>query len=272
MKKLFITLLVCLGALTAYSQVNTTNVEIYQDKETGKYGYKYEGNIIIPAKYDAVEWPNVQGLLRVYMAENYDNESITQSFVLYSLFNFNGYFGYLDLEGNVVVPVKYGWLDYLGGRYIGYIDKNKQTNRYAAFSEGDSKNGYTTYRTKKYGIIDIDGNIVLKPKFDYLTICSDSIFMAKTPTFDSEGIVETEETFYVNIQGERLDQTNFDFIKSADKIASAFYIEKDGLAQIIGLHFEPLTISRKINKGREAMEQELTELFTRGYYDSEFRR
>ena len=88
----------------------TKEYETFKDSSTGKYGYKHNGRVVIPAKYDYA-WPFSEGLARVEI---------------------NGKYGFIDKTDSMVIPAKY---DYawpfssgkakvkLNGREF-YIDRN----------------------------------------------------------------------------------------------------------------------------------------------------
>ncbi|MFI3315369.1 MAG: hypothetical protein R3Y04_06855 [Rikenellaceae bacterium] len=78
-----------LGAQENKSIVNQTGITTYCDSENGLYGYKRGDEIIIEAKYDAVELPNAKGLLRVYINSDSDTKenTIIKSMSLQSHFN-----------------------------------------------------------------------------------------------------------------------------------------------------------------------------------------
>ena len=65
----------------------TDEYELFQDSSTGKYGYKHNGRVVIPAKYDDA-WDFSEGLASVKI---------------------NGKWGFIDKTDTMVIPAKYDY-------------------------------------------------------------------------------------------------------------------------------------------------------------------
>ena len=124
-------------------------------KENGKWGFKKDGVVVIPAKYDYA-WDFSEGLANVGQ---------------------NGKWGYIDKAGNEVIPIKYDDARYFSeglagvklNRKWGYIDKTGVEVipfRYEdvwSFSEGLA----VIKLNGKYGYIDKTGKEVIPIKYDW---------------------------------------------------------------------------------------------------------
>ena len=88
----------------------TKEYEWFQDSSTGKYGYKHNGRVVIPAKYD-------------------DALSFSEGLASVKI---NGKWGFIDKTDTMVIPAKYDYAEdfsdgkafvKLNGRWF-YIDRN----------------------------------------------------------------------------------------------------------------------------------------------------
>ena len=130
---------------------------------TGKCGYKHNGRVVIPAKFDYA-CPFSEGL---------------------ALVEINGKYGYIDKTGTVVIPAKfdYAWPFSEGLAMVdindkdGYIDKTGTMVIPAKFDVAWSfSEGLATVNINdKYGYIDKTGTMVIPAKFDYAVCFSEGL-------------------------------------------------------------------------------------------------
>ena len=126
----------------------------FQDSTTGKFGYKHNGRIVIPAKY---YWTGSfsEGLASVY----------------------TGKYGFIDKSGTLVIPAKYdnAWNFSEGlarvktdGR-CGFIDKSGALIIPAEYDwAGKFSDGLAKVKTDgKYGFIDKSGALVIPAEYDW---------------------------------------------------------------------------------------------------------
>ena len=192
--------------------------------ENGKYGFKKDGVVVIPAKYDDAQYFS-EGLAAVKLGGiwgfskwgyidkdgkevipiKYDNAwYFSDGLVVVKL---NGKYGYIDKAGKEVIPIKYdnAWPFVeglarvnLNGKY-GFIDKTGKEvipikyNDAAGFSEGLTMvelNG-------KYGYIDKTGKEVIPIKYDEVWPFYDGKAMVrlngKRGTIDKQGNFTPDE-------------------------------------------------------------------------------
>ena len=69
----------------------------------------------------------------------------------------NGKFGYIDRDGNTVIPFRYK---------PGYDEDNEWYNQQAAYDFHEGVARVWSSRTKKYGFIDKEGNEITPCRFD----------------------------------------------------------------------------------------------------------
>ena len=127
----------------------TNEYETFKDSSTGKWGYKHNGRVVIPAKYEAV-WSFIEGLAGVYIA---------------------GKWGFIDKTGTVVIPAKYedvrsfseGLANVKINGKCGYIDKTGTVVIPAKYSgAGNFSEGLAGVEINgKWGKIDKRGNVVI---------------------------------------------------------------------------------------------------------------
>ncbi|MDY2917087.1 MAG: WG repeat-containing protein [Muribaculaceae bacterium] len=133
---------------------HTKEYEYFKDYSTGKYGYKHNGRVVIPAKYDDAYWFS-EGLASVKI---------------------NGKWGFIDKTDTMVIPAKYDGALYfreglasvkINGKW-GFIDKTDTMVIPAKFDDAWSFSEGLAWVVidGKYGFIDKSGTIVIPAKFD----------------------------------------------------------------------------------------------------------
>ena len=132
----------------------TKEYKPFEDPSTGKYGYKYNGTLVIPARYDYAGYFS-EGLARVLI---------------------NGKYGFIDKSGAMVIPAKYdvswdfseglAWV-LINGKH-GFIDKSGNMvipARYEDVIDNDGVYGFKNGKAKvelngREFYIDKNGNEV----------------------------------------------------------------------------------------------------------------
>ena len=135
----------------------TKEYESFVNYSTGKLGYKHNGRIVIPAKYDYT------GFTRSF------SEGLAAVVI-------NGKWGYIDKSGNMVIPAKYDWAyDFSEGLAavvingkMGFIDKSGALVITAKYDNaGGFGEGLSWVETGgKYGFIDKSGALVIPARYD----------------------------------------------------------------------------------------------------------
>lgn len=145
----------------AYNNLDTDIIAVKDDNDLWGCIDAYK-NTIIPFEYDYISSVPNNTFLR---------------------FQKNGKYGIMDYQGNEIVPCEYDSLyaDYFWGSYskyeikgtkgeetyYGWIDENNKLVvpcEYDSVSKYDK--GYIVRLGEKYGVIDIDGNMIFEPQFD----------------------------------------------------------------------------------------------------------
>ena len=145
----------------------TKEYKPFEDSSTGKYGFKHNGTIVIPARYDAA-WYFREGLARVKI---------------------NGKYGFIDKSGTLVIPARYddAWpfSEGLAGVEIngkrGFIDKSGTLVIPARYNDArDFSEGLALVKTGgKYGYIDKSGALVILAKYDDAWFFSEGLAAVK---------------------------------------------------------------------------------------------
>ena len=96
----------------------TKEYERFQDSSTGKYGYKHNGRVVIPAKYDRA-YGFDEGLAMVELNGKWNYIDKTGKFIASTMYDdiwsfkdlgpvkINGKWGFIDKAGKMVIPAKY---------------------------------------------------------------------------------------------------------------------------------------------------------------------
>ncbi len=168
----------------------TDEYEHFWDSSTEKWGFKHNGTVVIPARYDDVAWDFSEGLAYVKINGKWGFIDKSGTLVIPARYDrawpfieglasvkINGKWGFIDKSGTLVIPAKYDdalpFSDGLAsvkinGKY-GFIDKTDTIvipakYDYAwPFSEGLAR----VVIDGKYGFIDKTGTMVIPAKYDY---------------------------------------------------------------------------------------------------------
>ena len=179
---------------TATDIALTDEYEPFRDESTGMWGFKHNGRIVIPAKYDNDGLPDYfrkfsEGLAGVLVEGKVGFIDKTGSLVIPAKYNGLGYFheglvgvmtngkwGYIDKMDNIVIPAKYEdsrlFCEGLAGVKIngmwGFIDKMDNLVIPAKYSKvGDFHEGLAwAGNFYKWGFIDKAGTMVIPAKYD----------------------------------------------------------------------------------------------------------
>ena len=96
----------------------TKEYEKFEDSSTGKYGYKHNGRVVIPAKYDRA-YGFDEGLAMVELNGKWNYIDKTGKFIASTMYDdiwsfkdlgpvkINGKWGFIDKAGKMVIPAKY---------------------------------------------------------------------------------------------------------------------------------------------------------------------
>ena len=166
----------------------TKEYKEFRDSSTGKWGYKHNGRVVIPAQYYDARYFS-EGLANVQINDKYGFIDKTGTVVIPAKFDdawsfreglasvkINDKYGFIDKTGTVVIPAKF---DYavcfseglarvnINGKY-GFIDKTGTMVIPVNFDEAwDFSEGLASVKINdKYGFIDKTGTVVIPAKFD----------------------------------------------------------------------------------------------------------
>ena len=166
----------------------TKEYELFTDSSTGKYGFKHNGRVVIPAKYDDVmyfseglasvkingKWGVIDKSGTIVIPAKYDDAGDFSEGL--AVVKINGKWGFIDKSGTLVIPAKYVYAGSfneglarvkINGKW-GFIDKTDtmvipaKYDGAGSFSEGLA----AVYIAGKYGFIDKSGTIVIPAKYD----------------------------------------------------------------------------------------------------------
>lgn len=168
-----------------------------------KYGFVNEnGNLAIGYNFDfatdfyenisVVTVDNQMGCINPrgkYIVELGVYDSISEFSDGLALVKKDGKYGYIDVTGKEVIPVKYrqagefseGYAFTKSGNDEGYIDKNgKLVIKCVCQYGGVFSEGYAVIRTQNgYGLMNTEGKMAISCKYDYLSTVSKGLIIAK---------------------------------------------------------------------------------------------
>lgn len=213
-------------------------------KKDNKYGIiNIKGTTLVKPQYDKIEAD------KFYEAENgYKNAGY-----IVSRTTEEGYrYGYVNLAGKEILEVKYNDLYRIteinsddvyiicaeNGKY-GLLKNNKKIidNEYQSLFYNESNNTITALKGKNYGVISIDGKIIVPFEYEQIDITGDYIYAKKTDgnvkIFDATGketnmsenaaVINVENTDY-KIHIDTLDdKTTYSIYKNEQKITQNEY-------------------------------------------------
>lgn len=208
-----------------------------QVKKDGKIGIiNIKGNAIVPIKYDQVS------------VDNYYTDANNYKFAGYivGITTNEGYrYGYLDSTGKEILKNEYNEISrvteiqddnnvYLicakNGQYgINKGSKNILNNEYQSIRYDGDNQLFVIEKTKKYGVSDIDGNIIIPVEYSQIDITGMYVYAKNdqgTTVFDAKGkqavinnniaILKTQnDNYYIKINNE--DGTKYGIVDKNEK-------------------------------------------------------
>lgn len=121
-------------------------------------------------------------------------------------------YGYLDREGRVIIPAEYEYgNDFYEGKAVVRIKENEYAlinikgeilNKYEYSSVGNLREGLLSFKKdmgEKYGFIDEDGNVVIKPQFTYAQDFSEgrSVVNVSGNIMNNYGVIDKEGNYII---------------------------------------------------------------------------
>ncbi|ACO86909.1 WG repeat-containing protein [Clostridium botulinum] len=121
-------------------------------------------------------------------------------------------YGYLDREGRVIIPAQYEYgNDFYEGKAVVRIKENEYAlvningeilNKYEYASVGNLREGLLSFKKdmgEKYGFIDEDGNVVIKPQFTYAQDFSEgrSVVNVSGNIMNNYGVIDKEGNYII---------------------------------------------------------------------------
>ncbi|ABS34482.1 KWG leptospira repeat protein [Clostridium botulinum A str. ATCC 19397] len=121
-------------------------------------------------------------------------------------------YGYLDREGRVIIPAQYEYgNDFYEGKAVVRIKENEYAlvnikgeilNKYEYASVGNLREGLLSFKKdmgEKYGFIDEDGNVVIKPQFTYAHDFSEgrSVVNVSGNIMNNYGVIDKEGNYII---------------------------------------------------------------------------
>lgn len=151
---------------------------------------------------------------------------------------YNSKYGIIDLEGNIIQDFKYNTLLYswfankkqavfLKDKTVDYINTNGEIDFSIDFNKFNNithypleDRFYCIEKNKKFGIIDIKGNIILEPKYESVSVFKENFIV--------------DENIIVNKKGELIKKTEFEYISPKNNYAIAYSNNKAGVIDKTG--------------------------------------
>lgn len=179
----------------------TRKYQPFRDDASGKYGYKLNGTVVIPPKYDNA-WDFANALATVQLNGKWGFVDKNGTMVIPAKYdralNFsedlapvkiNGKYGFIDKTDTMVIPARYesalmfcdGLAPVVINNRWGYIDKSGAvaiTPRYESahyFTEGLA----TVQINNKYGFIDKTGTLVIPALYDFTWFFHEGLVQVK---------------------------------------------------------------------------------------------
>ncbi|OSB14910.1 WG repeat-containing protein [Clostridium botulinum] len=121
-------------------------------------------------------------------------------------------YGYLDREGRIIIPAQYEYgNDFYEGKAVVRIKENEYAlinikgeilNKYEYASVGNLREGLLSFKKnmgEKYGFIDEDGNVVIKPQFTYAQNFSEgrSVVNVSGNIMNNYGVIDKEGNYII---------------------------------------------------------------------------
>ncbi len=236
----------------AIANIYGTNQLVYETnllkvQKDGKYGViNLDGTVVVETKYDSIEaLQGTKEIFKVTLAGNYGivnnigTEIIVPAYVDIEIFdeenksylvkNGENKYGVIDINGDIILPVKYEKIekDDSISHFIvteAGIEKLVTPDQitiletgYDSLEEVVSSNTKVIYEVSdKYGIMDISGNIIIEPKYEYLEEINTDIFMVK----------ENGKSGVIDISGNVKLESKYNYVAYNEK-ANAYISEDD---------------------------------------------
>ena len=195
-------------------------------KQDGKYGIiNQNGYEIIKPNYDSIKADQYYSSENGYKNDGYIVSNTTEE----------GYrYGYINNEGKEILEVKYNELSRINynddntvyiicaenGRY-GLFKENEQIipNEYQEITYMNGTNFCTVQKARKYGVITLEGNMILQPRFIQIDVTGNYIYAtnenSEVEVYDNKGNQAqiTENTMIINADEEGKYQIHIDTIE-----------------------------------------------------------
>ena len=209
------------------------------DWEDGKCGYiDTTGNVVIPLEYDSCsDFYNGYAEVRKGSWED-------------------GKYGYIDTSGRVVIPLEYDAAripegdGYVGGLEYGLATVGKKR-------EDDSELVWSEHYCK-FGLVDLNNNIVLPLEYEYIYFISESLVNAGNWTSNDNGAYI--DTQIINISGNIAAPAGYDLVSYyfSEGLAAAKKDEKYGYVDTSGKVMIPFEYDGvgSFNEGLAAVEKD----------------
>ncbi|NFD30666.1 DUF3298 domain-containing protein [Clostridium botulinum] len=158
---------------------------------------------------------NEKGEELIPKAENYSYiGNFKEGRAQYGVIDSNkGYlYGYLDREGRVIIPARYEYgNDFYEGKAVVRIKENEYAlinikgeilNKYEYASVGNLREDLLSFKKdmgEKYGFLDEDGNVVIKPQFTYAQDFSEgrSVVNVSGNIMNNYGVIDKEGNYII---------------------------------------------------------------------------
>ena len=187
-------------------------------QQDGKYGViNIKGNVLIPIKYEAIDVDNYYTEENGYKKAGYITQIKTEE----------GYrYGYTNVDGKQILKEEYNEISRItdivdenniyfivskDGRFgVNKNEENIINYDYQSISYDKSNNIFIVEKSKKYGVADIKGKIIVPIEYQQIDISGKYLYVSK----------KDEETIVLNSNGEK---TNLDPNVSKIEVANGKY-------------------------------------------------
>lgn len=227
MRKTVLCIIALLSACIVISAQNERVLVAKWDSSNGAYGFSdTNGTLVIPGKYDEVVFNFYQGVACVVIDGKYylideSGKEITKSYTWIDTFDSHnlclvnkggkrddsgvvsgGKFGYIDLHGTEVIPVKYEYIGGFNDAEVAMVNQGGKYNKYGDFEGG------------KNGFVDISGNVLVAPKYTFVgQFTDDGIAWTNVGgKLDEAGECTGGKYGYVDLNGNEVASPKYDHV------------------------------------------------------------
>ena len=195
-------------------------------------------------------------LKRLYLENKYKNVGYFDTLTGIATVYDNGYMGYIDSNSKLILPISYVSNDFSDGSGVYHdiqqnsfkiIDKKgtfikefKKINSLRGFKNGLSIFSASTEEGIRYGVMDFNGNIIIKNKYPYIEKISEKYYYVNSNK-DGAGIINSVGDTVIPIKYEILyiDTSDLHFIGYTKEIGYGIFDSSENIRKFWGKEVNP---------------------------------